>query len=151
MGNTRTVRQFLFQLLIQPFFPFIQWFGRVTGIAKEAKTLEGKYRRQPFLVGLLKPGTRVEDAIALLKTKGFYMHRVAYPDPGQVVSMRRLDDVNPTHQFHLRIFSDSEVRGHYEFTPEDNFMAHMNETIRDPRHEEYMKWLAPIIDEKKEN
>lgn len=145
MRNTRTMRQFLFQLLVEPFFPFIQWFGRITGIAKEAKTLEGENRRQPYLVGRLLPGTRVEDAEALLKSKGFYMHRAAYADPGQVVSMRKLDDENPKRQYHIRIFSDSEVRGHYEWTPEDNFIAHMNETVRDERHDDFMRFVGSLI------
>ena len=73
------------------------------------------------------------------------MNRVAYFDPGQVLSMRRLDQEKPDRQYHLRIFNDGEVRGHYEYTPEDKPRKHLNNEIMERREREFAPWIAGII------
>lgn len=145
MRNLRTFPQLVFRVFVLPVFPVLQWAGRVTGIAKEAKTVEHPHRRQPFLQGNLKKELSVPEARELLLEAGFFMNRLAYPDPGQVLSMRRLHDTMPDHQYHVRIFSDGEIRGHFELTPEDHPWEHMDEWVLEPRHEEFRGFIGAIL------
>ena len=129
MRNLRTVPQLLFRVGVLPVFLVLQALGRVSGLASEAKTLEGPYRRQPFLVGRLAAGIRKKDAVNALRANGFFFQPFAYPDPGQVASLRKLDERNPVFQYHVRIFEDGEVRAHYEYTPEDHPWKHLDEYV----------------------
>lgn len=145
MQRTRTLVQLLFRIFIRPIFPALQWLGRVTGVAREAKTVEGPHRRQPYLIGHLAPGESAESVRVRLLTQGFELHPIAYPDPGQVLSMRRLHDTHPDQQFHLRVFEDGEVKGHLEYTPEDRPLAHMDETLFEEHNSEFRAWLGETV------
>src|SRR5579862_9607169 len=81
--------------------------------------------RQNYVFGRLAPGRNVEDFIQYLHRKGFYNHFIAWHDDGQLISLRKL--VNFEWQYHLRLFRDGEVRGHYEYTPESHPKWHMQE------------------------
>lgn len=141
----RTLPQWLFFLFIRPIFPLLQWFGHVSGLFVHAKTIEPPYNRQPFLIGRLSNTKSLDELISHLKQAGFFFERLAYKDPGQVLSMRRLCDTYNDRQFHIRIFSDGEVRGHYEYTPEDHPIAHMQEALFEPHTEQFRKWLSPFL------
>lgn len=145
MRNLRTLPQLLVRIFVLPVFPFLQWLGRVSGLAKEAKTVEGLYRRQPYLLGTLVKEISVERAKDILISRGFFLHRMAYPDPGQAYSLRRLDDVHPDFQYHLRIFKDGEVRGHYEYTPEDHPIDHLNEVIHREEKEQFLIFTKELL------
>lgn len=147
MRNLRTVPQLLFRVGVLPVFPALQFAGRVTGVAKEAKTLEGPHRRQPHLVGHLKKGFRTKDAVQALRSHGFFFQAFAYRDPGQEASLRRLDEINPVFQYHVRIFRDGEIRAHYEYTPEDHPLKHLNEAVLEHRPEPIREALKGLLDE----
>lgn len=145
MKNTRTVRQFLFQTFVLPLFPLGQWLVLRLGIVKGPKTYSAKDKRQHFHIGYLKKEHTSGSFREHLLTQGFFDHTVALPDPGQVFSMRRLDDVQPTMQYHIRLFEDGEVKGHHEYTPEDNFVGHMEETILEPRTVQFLSWCGDYV------
>ncbi len=145
MKNIRTLAQLCFRIFIRPIFPLGQWMVITLGIVTGPKSTEGVRNQQPYLLGHLKEGVTAETARRHLHTQGFFMNRVAYTDPGQVLSMRRLDDELPDRQYHLRIFDDGEVRGHYEYTPEDKPWKHLNEDILEKREHEFAPWLAQIV------
>lgn len=149
MRTRRTVRQFIFAIVVQPIFPFLQWLGRVSGIFTEAKTVEGPHRRQPFRIGVLTSLISLPEVEKHLTQQGFVKNPIAYPDPGQLLSMRRLDDASPDTQFHIRIFRDAEVRGHYEFTPEDHPFAHLNETLFEARTADFHRWMGDYLEHEK--
>lgn len=146
MRNLRTVPQLLFRVAVLPVFPVLQAAGRATGIAKEAKTLEGPHRRQPYLLGRLKDGFRTKDAVQALRAHGFFFQAFAYPDPGQEASLRRLDEANPVFQYHVRVFSDGEVRAHYEYTPEDHPWKHLDEAVLENRPEPVREALKGLLE-----
>jgi hypothetical protein len=79
--------------------------------------------RQPYTLGTIVPEMTIQDFVAYLITKGFGNHFIAWEDAGQVVSLRYMDDFK--YQYHLRVFTDREVRGHYEYTPECHPVLHM--------------------------
>lgn len=145
MKNARTVAQILFRVFVRPAFPLGQWLAIRFGAVKGPPVVEGSYKRQRFLVGILRPGVTVAAVRATLLQRGFFMNRVAYIDPGQVLSMRRLDDKYSDRQYHVRVFEDGEVRGHYEFTPEDHPIAHLKETLFEARADMFREWLAGLI------
>ncbi len=144
MRNVRTLAQLAFRIFLRPFFPFLQWLFFTFGLLREPKTYDPISKRQHFLIGNVAVPVGAEDMQEKLLLAGFFPNRVAYTDPGQLLSMRRLSDIDPTTQYHVRVFSDGEVRGHYEYTPEDKPIAHLQETLFEARTEEFMKLLNTI-------
>lgn len=145
MRNIRTLAQFCFLIFVRPVFPALQWVAKVTGIATEAKTVEGPHRRQPYVIGFLQDSVTLEQVVETLQAHGFHPERLAYPDPGQALSMRRLHDDYPYQQYHVRTFTDGEVRGHLEFTPEDRPLAHMEEVLFEETNEKFRAWLGTLL------
>ena len=99
--------------------------------------------RQDFLIGKVAPGLSVEDVILYLISKGYGNHFVAWDDDGQVVSLRHTPTF--THQYHVRIFHDGEVRAHYELTPESYPFKHLKEVGMEARRDEFLSLLGDKI------
>ncbi len=99
--------------------------------------------RQNFLLGKLAPGVKLEDFLVHMHAQGWGNHFVAWHDDGQVMSIRKL--VNFTWQYHLRIFSDGEVRGHYEYTPESHPRRHVKEVGMEARREDFLNFLGDWV------
>tara|TARA_B100000745_G_C20154618_1_gene395639 strand:+ start:8619 stop:9035 length:417 start_codon:yes stop_codon:yes gene_type:complete len=137
MRNIRTLPQLLVRIFIRPVFPFFQWLIVSLGIIKAPP-------RQEFLLGKLREKLSFDEVYKLLKKESFYTNRIAFIDPGQVLSMRRLDEEKPDWQYHIRIFEDGEIRGHYEKTPEDHPLGHLNNVGFEDRAEEFAVWIKNI-------
>jgi hypothetical protein len=101
--------------------------------------------RQDFLLGKLAEDRTLADFLRYIHAVGFGNHFIAWEDDGQVVSLRKL--VNFEWQYHLRIFDDGEIRGHYEYTPESHPLWHLNHVGREERRAEFSRilsdWTAP--------
>jgi hypothetical protein len=101
--------------------------------------------RQNYLMGSLAPGKTVEDFLAFLVGHGWANHFIAWKDQDEIVSVRKLVDFE--RQYHLRIFSDGEVRGHFEYTPESHPRWHMKEVGQEAHREVFFKelgdWIVP--------
>lgn len=121
---------------ITPVFPYIRSFLTFFGIVHH----EG---RQDFLLGCLAPGRTVEDFRVYLETHKFSNHFVAWIDDGEVLGLRRRE--NFTYQYHLRVFNDGEVRGHYELTPESHPYGHFFEKVFEPRNKDFFSFLGDWI------
>lgn len=127
--------------LYTPFHPFLRdlsvWFGiqtvlRALGILR--------YRgRQDYLLGRLAPDESVEDFISFLLGEGYGNHFIAWKDDGQVASLRK--SVDFTRQYHLRVFEDGEVRGHFEYTPECHPWLHLKSVGQEPARATFAKLL----------
>src|SRR3989338_7147422 len=80
--------------------------------------------RQRYHVGWLASGKTLEELKKHLHEKwNFGNHFIAWVDDGQVLSWRKLANFND--QYHLRVFSDGEIRGHFEFNPEAHPIEHL--------------------------
>ncbi len=100
--------------------------------------------RQPFLLGRLAPGKTVEGLKQYLSTKwGFGNHFIAWQDTGQILSWRKR--VNFNEQYHLRVFNDGEVRGHFEETPEAHPIDHLLEHGETDRRQDFLNFLVGWI------
>lgn len=104
--------------------------------------------RQRFHIGWMAPHKTLEDLKRHLHNKwGFGNHFIAWSDESQVLSWRKLDDFN--HQYHLRVFSDGEIRGHYEYTPEGHPLEHFTEKGEIFHRGEFIKFLGSFVVDKK--
>lgn len=104
--------------------------------------------RQKYHVGWLAPRKTLEGLKTHLHDKwGFGNHFIAWSDSGQVLSWRKLTDFQD--QYHLRVFSDGEIRGHFEFTPEAHPIEHFEEKGEQERKADFLKFLGDFVTEKK--
>lgn len=104
--------------------------------------------RQPYHIGWLAPGKTLKDLENHLHTNwGFGNHFIAWHDRGQVLSWRKLENFD--YQYHLRVFRDGELRGHYEYTPESKPIEHFAEIKEEERREDFKKFIGPYMVEKK--
>jgi hypothetical protein len=104
--------------------------------------------RQRYHIGWLAPGKTLEGMKKHLHEKwGFGNHFIAWNDESQVLSWRKLADFND--QYHLRVFSDGEIRGHFEFTPEAHPLEHFEEKGERNAKEDFLKFLGDFVTEKK--
>lgn len=92
--------------------------------------------RQPFLLGRVAPHLSIEEFVSYLTQNGYAYHRVAWEDDGEIVSLRYVK--NFSHQYHVRVFEDGEVRGHYEYTPECYPILHLWDVGREDRRENFL-------------
>lgn len=104
--------------------------------------------RQPYHLGWLAPGKTLQDLEKHLHEKwGFGNHFVAWTDNGQVLSWRKLEDFD--NQYHIRVFKDGEIRGHYEYTPESKPFQHFMEVNEESHQSEFKKFLGNYLVAKK--
>jgi len=88
-------------------------------------------KRQDFHLGFLNNNNNpLTDIKKILLKQGFEDAILAWKDPGEILSMRKID--KKIFQYHLRIFADDEVRGHYEYTSEGNIWGHITEKRFEP-------------------
>lgn len=104
--------------------------------------------RQPFLIGKLRDGRAPQDLLEYLASQGFRKNSLAWIDRGEVFSVRCL--LSLYHQYHIRLFDDGEIRGHYEWTPEARPFDHILERGFEERREEFLailgEWVRPKAD-----
>jgi len=123
---------------IYSFFPHVQKFLLKGGI------IHHESKRQKYHIGWLTPGKTLEELKLHLHSKwGFGNHFVAWTDSGQVLSWRKLVDFQD--QYHLRVFSDGEIRGHFEYTPEAHPIEHFIEKGEINKRREFLKFLGDFV------
>ena len=96
--------------------------------------------RQPFVLGKLAAGRTVEGLASHVAQYGFGNHFVAWVDSDEVLGLRKRDNFH--RQYHLRVFKDGEIRGHYEWTPESAPYKHLLDIGMEPRREEFRRFLG---------
>lgn len=100
--------------------------------------------RQRYHLGWLAPGQDLETLKKHLHDKwGFGNHFVAWTDTGQVLSWRKFADFQD--QYHLRVYEDGEIRGHYEYTPEAHPLEHLEEKGEREATSEFAKFLGEFL------
>ena len=127
---------------IYRFFPFMQKELLKTHL------IWHEDKRQKYHIGWLAPGKTLEGLKKHLHEKwGFGNHFVAWTDTDQVLSWRKLIDFSD--QYHLRVFKDGEIRGHFELTPEAHPLDHFKERGESEHKAEFLKFLGGYVVEKK--
>ncbi|MEK7060221.1 MAG: hypothetical protein AAB970_01205 [Patescibacteria group bacterium] len=101
-------------------------------------------QKQRYHIGWLAPGKTLEGLKLHLHSKwGFGNHFIAWTDSGQVLSWRKLTDFED--QYHLRVFEDGEIRGHFEYTPEAHPIEHLEEKGETDKKEDFLKFLGDFV------
>ncbi|MEK7607147.1 MAG: hypothetical protein AAB444_03070 [Patescibacteria group bacterium] len=139
-----TLGQKIKNILWRVFYPVFRWqkFFLNSGILFWHTPI-----RQRFFLGWLAPGKTLEELRQHLSEQGFGNHFVAWLDKDQALSWRKLDGFD--YQYHLRVYTDGEIRGHYEYTPESRPMDHFREVGEENRREVFLKFLGKCIVQKK--
>ena len=107
-----------------------------------------KDKKQKYHVGWMAPGKTLEELKRHLHEQwGFGNHFIAWTDDGQVLSWRKLADFK--NQYHLRVFADGEIRGHYEYTPEAHPFDHFEEKGETERKDDFLKFLGDFVVQEK--
>lgn len=98
-------------------------------------------KRQRFLIGKLRETStdKIGEFKLYLKSHGFEEAVIAWRDPGQVFSLRKLEGRD--YQFHIRVFADGEVRTHRELAAEAHPLGHVLEAGLVPGED----YFLPII------
>ncbi len=122
--------------VITPVHPYLRDLGQAVGLARAHQKHHG---RQDFLLGTVNPN-KIEDFVSFLLGRGFGNHFIAWKDDGEVVSLRLVKDF--VYQYHIRVFEDGEVRGHYEFTPECHPILHVRAKGQEARSEDFAEFLS---------
>jgi hypothetical protein len=125
---------------IYKYFPTIQKFFLKLGFHEKG--------RQKYHIGWFAPGKTLEGLKKHLHEEwGFGNHFVAWTDDGQVLSWRKLVDFKD--QYHLRVFSDGEIRGHFELTPEAHPFEHFAEKGEIEKKKDFLNFLGDFVVQKK--
>ena len=99
--------------------------------------------RQRFLIGHLNANFNKENLEKMLYEQGFENAIIAWCDPGEVLSMRKIND--EIYQYHIRLFIDGEIRAHYEYSPEAKPIDHIRETFFKPETEFFKDLLGGYL------
>ena len=148
--SSRDQLKYWFWRFYTPLHPIVRDVSAHFGVSKVLMWYavpEGKQTgRQDFLLGTLDPSRSVRDFVSFLVSQGFGNHFVAWKDSDELVSLRRVVDFR--HQYHIRVFTDGEVRCHYEFTPEHHPYLHWAERGEEERGKDFLSfcgnWVIPV-------
>lgn len=98
--------------------------------------------RQPYLIAT-KENIDIERLRNHLEKEGYEDVILAWKDPGEVLGMRKVDEEK--FQYHIRLFEDGEIRGHYEYSSEGNPIGHIFERHFEERPEYFRALLRDFI------
>lgn len=99
--------------------------------------------RQPYLLGRLAVAHTPEELNDHLASQGFEPAVLAWKDGGEILSVRRID--GQRFQYHLRLFSDRALHGHYEYSSEGNPWGHITEKVFEPREAFFKELLGEYL------
>jgi hypothetical protein len=117
-------------------YPSIRDFLLFTRIMKHSG-------RQNFLIGILKSGIDKEDFKKFLEKKGFERSILSWIDDDEVLCMRKR--MGKKYQYHIRLFCDNEIRGHYEYAPECKPLDHLNAVSQQKKSNYFKTLLSSMV------
>lgn len=126
-----------------PLHPRVRDVSVALGVVSASSKIKKWGARQRYLLGTIAPNETIESVIQHLVARGYANHFVAWKDAGEVVSLRYVE--NFVYQYHIRIFEDGEVRGHYEFTPECYPLKHYHAVGSEDRRDYFLKLFGERI------
>ena len=103
--------------------------------------------RQPFFVGFLKQELDKESFFKFAQGLGFEPQSIAWSDHEETLGLRKIEAHDIRFQYHVRLFIDGEIRGHYEYTPEYAPFKHFYEIGFKDSSELLKVWFAPVLRE----
>ena len=129
--------KYWFWRMYTPFHPFAR------DLALNLHLVTPPASRQNYVIGHLVPGVTIAAIVEFLVERGYGNHFIAWKDQGEVVSLRRV--VGFEYQYHIRIFEDGEIRGHYEYTPECYPLLHYRAINQTDRRSYFYQLFGDLI------
>ena len=126
-----------------PLHPVVRNAAQYAGLSSDHFVGSERAGRQPFMLGRIKDEKTAEAFVEHLVNQGFGNHFIAWLDEGEVASLRLVE--NFVYQYHVRIFEDGEVRGHYEFTPECHPIKHLRARGQEDRRETFADFFGDFV------
>jgi hypothetical protein len=96
--------------------------------------------RQEFHLGSVSDK---ESFLNFLLNQKFEKSNYSWIDDDEYISLRKID--NYLYQYHLRIYSDGEVKGHYEYAPDRHPLKHYFKRRFEPREDYFQELLKPFL------
>ncbi len=146
MGRPQSIGQMLkyaFWSVYTPLHPLVRSTAQFLGLRSNHFAPDESPGRQPYLIGHLAPGVTPESFAMYLVGKGFGNHFIAWRDRGEIVSLRKAEGF--VYQYHVRVFVDGEVRGHYEYTPECYPIKHLWVIDQEARRDDFLEMFGDKI------
>lgn len=134
--------KFAFWHVATPLHPYLRDITAKLGLLDFEQFLDTK-GRQRFLIGTIHPDHSIDTLISHLTSEGYGDNVVAWKDNGEVASLRLPDGFR--YQYHIRVFNDGEIRGHYEYTPEAHPLKHYYEVDMEERRDYFHELLRGFI------
>lgn len=123
----------IFWWIFTPLFPIFRSLSKKIGYSPYPP-------RQQYHLGYLAPRAAVEGFYNFLCQTGFDEDKIAWIDEGEILSLRLRE--NFKYQWHVRLFEDGEIRGHYELTPEYSPLGHLRDAETSARTEDFKRFLG---------
>jgi hypothetical protein len=128
--------KYLFWRVYTPLHPYIRdTFLRLGIMVHEGRT--------QYLIGHLAPGVTIKEFVEHCVGVGYGNHFIAWREQGELIGLRYV--VGFEYQYHVRIFEDGEVRGHYEYTPECYPWWHIKNIGQEDRRHVLLDHLGAVI------
>jgi hypothetical protein len=122
---------------LTPLFPFLRTkFGFLRYLRYKG--------RETYPIGYIKKDLTLAKLESELRTQGFERYCVAWIDQGEVLGMRKSEGFEM--QYHVRIFNDGEVRGHFELTPEYRAFKHFFDIGKIARTEDFITMIGHLLE-----
>lgn len=112
-------------------------------VLRVLETLKIHNYRQPWLLGHLNKKYSKSDLRGVLEKDGFEDAILAWRDPGEILGMRKID--KKIFQYHIRLFNNGEIRGHYEVSSEGGPWQHVTSNGFRPADEYFEKLLGNFL------
>lgn len=135
-----SLKYYTWTYILTPLNPYIRDALLFLGLIKH----EG---RQNYVVGKISPTRNFEDLKSyLIETHGFEENFPAWIDDDEVFGLRYRENIYK--QYHLRVYSDGEIRGHYEYAPECYPLHHIREIDMEFRRYKFVEFLSEWLEDK---
>lgn len=128
--------KYSFWRIYTPLHPFVRDVALTLGVVSHSG-------RQNYTIGKITSDQNIEAVVNFLISHGYGNHFIAWKDDQELISLRRV--VGFKYQYHLRIFEDGEIRGHYEYTPECHPLLHFKAIDQKDCRSEFLKLLGEKI------
>ncbi len=99
--------------------------------------------RQPYTIGRLKKDVAGKCLEEHLLDAEYEHNILAWIDDDEIMSMRKR--ACKSHQYHIRLYSDGEIRGHYEIAPEYAPLHHFHCEVFE-RKEYFRELLRKVLE-----
>ena len=128
--------KYIFWRVLTPIYPTILDGIIALGIVRHSG-------RQPFLLGYVSPNISLKEFIHQTIKRSYGNHFVALHDSNELVSLRITDGFE--YQYHLRVFEDGAVHGHYEYTPEAHPFLHLYEVGFEDKRDFFLSQFGELL------